>query len=66
MGIVVVGAALSWITLLILAFISSRREIGSSDLAELIELPSGLAVGFIPLFIYGAWLGQQIQALAVS
>jgi hypothetical protein len=33
------------------------------EISQLIMIPLGSVFGFIPIFIYGAWIGLQIKGL---
>src|SRR6266511_961345 len=61
-GLLIVGAIMNWVGLLVAALlvaaIDSASEKGGK-LGELIMYPVAAIFGFIPIFIYGAWLGVQ-------
>lgn len=59
-GIIVIGAFLSSISLAITAAVAMLVSSMSRGLSELLVFPISAAFGFIPVFIYGAWLGAQL------
>jgi hypothetical protein len=63
-GLVVVGAGMSWIGIMVAALAltavgAKGEEMGSG--AQLLVFPIAAIFGFIPVFIYGAWLGSQLK-----
>ncbi|MDL1970858.1 MAG: hypothetical protein LWW94_07780 [Candidatus Desulfofervidaceae bacterium] len=62
-GIVIVSGVASWLGMLasavVITFLLKKKE----EISQLIMFPLGSVFGFIPIFIYGAWLGLQIQRL---
>lgn len=61
LGLLLVGAVLAWVGLMLAAFLSAPIEAAVAGLGQLILFPIGGIFGFIPVFIYGAWLGAQIH-----
>ncbi len=63
-GLLIVGAIMNWVGLLVAALlvaaIDSASEKGGK-FGELIMYPVAAIFGFIPIFIYGAWLGVQLK-----
>lgn len=60
-GIVLVSAVASWLGILAVAIITSGLSFLSEDLGTILLIPIGSTFGFIPVFIYGAWLGFQLN-----
>lgn len=60
-GFLVISGISTWVGIIALSFIGVVIEDKiDEDLAEYILLPISLVFGFIPIFIYGSWLGNQI------
>jgi len=59
-GIVVFSAVISWLALMLLAIIFSPLMMVSESLGVIVVAPIASVFGFVPLFIYGAWLSEQI------
>jgi len=62
-GIVIVSGVASWLGMLVSAGIVTLLLRDKEEIGQLIMIPLGSVLGFIPIFIYGAWLGLQIQRL---
>ena len=60
-GLLAVGALMSWLATMLAAVASVPIEAKAEGLSALLFAPVGAALGFIPVFIYGAWLGAQIR-----
>ena len=60
-GLLVLGAAMAWIGMMAAAFFMSIIEAEFKGIGHLLALPLTAVFGFIPLFIYGAWLGAQLK-----
>lgn len=60
-GLVVVGAAMSWVGIIAAALVATAFDKVTQSLSQLLMFPTGAVFGFIPVFIYGAWLGAQIK-----
>ncbi len=60
LGIVVVSAITSWLGILVVAIITTGLSFLSEDLGTILMVPVGSTFGFVPVFIYGAWLGLQL------
>lgn len=63
LGILVVGTAAEWIGTLLAAFLAAALEEKIEGIAKLVVVPVAATFGFIPLFIYGAWLGTQVRGM---
>ena len=59
-ALLVIGGALSWAGMLVAAFIIASQKMIGEGIAQLIMFPFVAILGFIPVFIYGAWLGAQV------
>ena len=60
-GLLFFGGIMSWLGIIAFSFISAIISSASESLGELFMLPIVAVFGFIPVFIYGAWLGTQIK-----
>ena len=60
-GIIIVSATTSWFGILASAFAVSFFVGDEEDIGQLIMIPLGSVFGFIPIFIYGAWIGLQVK-----
>lgn len=61
-GIVVVGGLMAWVGHMVSAMLATALESFTAGLATLLLFPLAAIFGFIPVFIYGAWLGAQLRA----
>lgn len=62
-GLVIIGSAMAWIGTICAALLFSALEARSERLAglgQLLSFPLTAVFGFIPLFIYAAWIGNQL------
>ncbi len=57
-GFLVIAGLVSWTSTMLLALLGT---IWGEDYMMLIAIPLGGVFGFIPLFIYGAYIGQQLM-----
>lgn len=60
-GIILTSVVSFLLAMLAVTFISMALK--SEDIGPTIALPLGSIFGFVPVFIYGSWLGLQIKAL---
>ncbi len=60
-GIVIISATASWIGILVSAAISTGLSYFHEGIGEALMIPICSIFGFIPVFIYGAWLGLQLN-----
>ena len=61
LGLLVIGGFMSWIGVMVSALIGASLEMAEEGLGQLIVTPITAVFGFIPLFMYGAWLGAQVK-----
>lgn len=60
-GFLIIAGIASWIGRMAVALIAiTIEENVNESLAEYIMIPLGSVFGFIPIFIYGSWLGNQL------
>lgn len=59
-GFLIISAISSYLAILLSAFLLASSKF-LEDFSEIIIIPIGAAFGFIPVFIYGAWIGIQIK-----
>jgi len=62
-GIVIVSGISSWLGLLASATVVTLLFRNREDISQLIMMPMGSVFGFIPIFIYAAWIGLHIKGL---
>jgi hypothetical protein len=63
-GLLVIGGLLSKVGLMVSVFLATILEDKfdlREEINELLLFPTAAIFGFIPVFIYGAWLGAQIK-----
>ena len=60
-GLLVIGGLMSWIGLMVSALVAAAFEQASEGLGQLLMFPVAAIFGFVPVFIYGAWLGAQLK-----
>lgn len=62
-GLLVIGGILSWIGILLAALLATGLEMSKegTGFGQLVMIPIGTIFGFIPVFMYGAWLGAQVK-----
>jgi hypothetical protein len=62
-GLLFVGAIVSWVGMLIAAVAVTPLEAVADGLGQLVIFPVVAVFGFIPVFMYGAWLGAQLRGI---
>lgn len=60
-GIVIISAIITWIGTLVAAIATTGLAFLSENIAEIIMVPIASIFGFVPVYIYGAWLGLQLN-----
>lgn len=60
-GLIVVGGVMSWIGMMVAALAVNAFEFAQEGVGQIIMFPIAAIFGFIPVFIYGAWLGAQVR-----
>ena len=60
-GILVVGGIMSWIGMMVTVLLTAAIRVDEQGVGGIIMPFVGAVFGFIPVFIYGAWLGAQIS-----
>lgn len=60
-GLIVIGGIMSWVGLMVAGLIVTAIEMAEEGLGQLIMVPIAAIFGFIPVFMYGAWLGSQVR-----
>ena len=60
-GLIVIGGIMSWVGMMVAALIVTGIEMAKEGIGQLIMIPIGAIFGFIPVFMYGAWLGAQVK-----
>lgn len=60
-GLIVIGGIMSWVGMLVAALAVTALELAQEGIGQIVMFPIAAIFGFIPLFMYGAWLGAQIR-----
>jgi hypothetical protein len=60
-GLIAVGGVLAWLGTVITALIATAVDREQEGWGLLLSLPVAALLGFIPVFIYASWLGQQLK-----
>lgn len=60
-GLVVIGGLMGWVGFMAAAFVAVGFERFGEGLGQMLVFPIAAIFGFIPVFIYGAWLGAQLK-----
>ena len=63
-GLLVIGGLMSWVGMMVAALLVTTIEMSikmTEGLGQMIMVPIAAIFGFIPLFMYGAWLGAQVK-----
>lgn len=60
-GLIVIGGMMSWVGIMLAALIVTKIEMADEVFGQLIMIPIAAIFGFIPVFMYGAWLGAQVR-----
>jgi len=59
-GLTLVGCAMSWVSMMVAVLLASVVDRIEYGVGQLLIFPIAPMFGFIPVFVYGAWLGAQI------
>lgn len=59
-GLIVIGGVLSWAGMMLAVLFASVVDRAEYGLGQLLIFPIAPMFGFVPVFMYGAWLGAQI------
>ena len=63
-GLLIIGAIMAWVGIWVAALLATAVDSASEEregFGSLIMFPAAAIFGFIPVFIYGAWLGAQLK-----
>ncbi|WP_412776382.1 hypothetical protein [Thalassospira lucentensis] len=60
-GILVVSAAMFYVVAFVVTMSSGLARDNGAAIGQLSVIPLGALMGFVPVFIYGAWLGIQLM-----
>lgn len=60
-GLLTVGAIMSWVGIMVAALAVTAIGEKAEGVGQLLMFPIAAIFGFIPVFIYGAWLGGQLK-----
>ncbi len=62
-GFVIISGVAAWVGMLASSAAVTLLLKDREDLGQLVLVTLGSVFGFIPIFIYGAWIGLQIKGL---
>lgn len=60
-GLIVIGGIMSWIGMMVATLSVAALEFAQEGVGQIVMFPIAAIFGFIPLFMYGAWLGAQVR-----
>ena len=60
-GLLFVGGIMSWLGIIVAATLATLIGFANESIGQLFVLPTAAVFGFIPVFIYGAWLSSQLS-----
>ncbi len=60
-GLIIVGGIMSWVGIFVAGVAITVLELSKEGIGQIIMVPVVAIFGFIPVFIYGAWLGAQLK-----
>lgn len=60
-GLLFIGGIMTWLGIIIAAALATLIGLANEGIGQLFVLPTAAVFGFIPVFIYGAWLGNQLS-----
>ncbi|MGQ0503007.1 MAG: hypothetical protein ACT4P0_10455 [Panacagrimonas sp.] len=60
-GLLTIGAAISWVGIMVAVSVATAIGSRAEGVSQLLVFPIAAVFGFIPVFIYGAWLGAQLK-----
>ncbi len=63
-GLLVVGGIMAGIGMMVATLLGGLLGMASEGIGVLVMFPIASVFGFIPVFIYGAWLGAQLSGIA--
>ena len=61
-GLLIVGSIMAWLGIMLAALLATVIEAKMEGMGQLLVFPIAATFGFVPVFIYGAWLGAQLRA----
>lgn len=59
-GILIISGISAYIAIMVAALLATLIDRGEEGVGSMLMLPLGSIFGFIPVFIYGAWIGNQL------
>lgn len=61
-GLLIISGVMAWLGIMLAALLATAIESKTGEgIGQLLVFPVAAIFGFIPLFIYGAWLGAQLK-----
>jgi len=60
-GLLVLGAVMAWIGTMVGALLATAIDMTTEGVGQLVMFPVAAVFGFVPVFLYGAWLGLQLR-----
>ena len=60
-GILIISAITAYLAIIVAALAATVIDRGEEGIGSTLMIPLGSVFGFIPVFIYGAWIGNQLS-----
>ena len=60
-GLVLISSAFTWVALMAAAMASAVVDAKAEGYGKIVATPIAAVIGYIPVFIYAAWLGTQLH-----
>jgi len=60
-GLLAIGALLSWVGFMVAGIVVAAFDWKGGGFGQMIGFPIAAVFGFLPMFMYGAWLGAQVR-----
>jgi hypothetical protein len=60
-GLVLISSALTWVALMTASIVSAIVDARAEGYGKVVAAPLAAVIGYIPVFIYAAWLGTQLH-----
>lgn len=52
---------MAWVGMMVAALAVTALELAQEGIGQIVMFPIAAIFGFIPVFMYGAWLGAQVR-----
>jgi ABC-type Na+ efflux pump permease subunit len=60
-GLLAISGVTSWLAMMIIGLVASSFETVEEGIGQMMMFPLGAIFGFLPVFMYGSWLGAQVR-----